>query len=101
MTDSVTVHTSTRIVAGPPPVPFEWKAEAEDGDRHAFPQRNGFPPPAACGVRWTTRFGHAGASWCGGCVAELRAQLLNAAVALAPVEAQELGAGDHYAGMAK
>lgn len=67
---------------------FEWRADAADGDRHAFPQREdiGLPFPALCGIRWTVRFGEHGARWCDACLARLKAILSDAQEALIEAE---------------
>lgn len=96
--DTATIHTSTRIATTPPPVEtIEWWARSEDGDRHAYPRREGFPPPAICGVRWDVRAGHQGARYCPACIDGLKAQLRSATTALGIVEAETLAAGDHFA----
>jgi len=80
---------------------FDWRADAPDGDRHAFPQREdrGLPFPALCGVRWTARFGEHGARWCDDCLARLKAILSGATDALN--EATFTNSSDDLAGWAE
>jgi hypothetical protein len=88
-------ETATAQPAAPPSI--EWRASSDEDDRHAFPPatRPGFPPPAVCGVRWTVRYGKAGAAWCAECVQGLRDQLAYATAALELVDAGDQR-GDHY-----
>lgn len=96
MADPVRIHTSTRITVREA-TDIEWRASADDGDRHAFPRQDGYPARAICGTRWTAAYGRHGASWCLDCLAGLREQLRAASAALAVAEREDLAAGDHYA----
>lgn len=98
MAEQIRLDTSTRIAVRDV-TDIEWFAADDDGSRHAFPRRDGFPPPAACGVRWTVRHGRHGSSWCDGCLAALKDQIRAATAALAVAEREDLAAGDFYAGM--
>jgi len=98
MDEPVTLHTSTIGAAAPPPAPIAWWADDETTAAHAFPRRDGFPPPAVCGIRWSVRYGNAGAGFCVLCVAELRTQLEVVTAALAVVDAVD-DRGNHFAGM--
>ena len=65
---------------------FTWRADSPDGDRHAFPERDGFPPPSLCDIRWTVRFAEHGARYCDVCLAKLKAILSGAQEALTEAE---------------
>lgn len=69
---------------------FDWRAKEPDGDRHAFPRRDGFPPPSLCEQeRWTVRFGEHGAGYCPFCLDRLKAILSGVTTALEEAEAGE------------
>lgn len=96
MAEQLTIHTGTTL-RPVDPTDIEWWAADETGDRHAFPRRDGYPPPAACGVRWTTRHGKQGAEYCATCLAALKDQIRAASAALAVANREALDAGDHFA----
>lgn len=95
MTGPAVVHTSTRIVTKPPAADLEWWADT-DGDLHAFPRQNGFPPPAVCGKRWNVRHGRQGGRYCPDCLTGIREQLRVLTAALAATAAEDQ-LGDHFA----
>lgn len=81
---------------------ISWRAKADDEERHAFPVRDGYPPRSLCGrERWTTLMGRHGAGTCVACLGALKEQIRSASAAVAAAEADELAAGDFYAGMSK
>jgi hypothetical protein len=67
---------------------FTWHASTDEGDRHAFPQREdqGLPPPALCGLRWTAAYGKGGSRYCDSCLGTLRRILSGASEALTEAE---------------
>lgn len=62
---------------------FLWRADGPDADRHAFPQRDGYPARSLCDrIRWSVRFGEHGARYCDSCLLALKKLLAGAQEAL-------------------
>jgi hypothetical protein len=71
---------------------FKWAADTDEGDRHAWPQREGpgFPSRSLCDLGWNVRYGREGARYCDTCLGSLRRLLAGAQDAL--VEAEHVNA---------
>lgn len=78
---------------------IEWWASDDQESRHAFRPVDGFRWSLCGQARFTAAFGHHGNGTCLACLAALKEQIRSASAAVAAAEAEDLAAGDHYAGM--
>ncbi len=66
----------SELGAPPEPLEYEWFADADDRERHAFPAVDGFRHTICdLRLRWTVRWSHDGNSECLGCRQELRERM--------------------------